>query len=60
MFSILDRVLARFVPTATASAACTKSRYCSDCGQNKFRWVTRTCCLNEGCTYAYATCGRCA
>ncbi|GAA1964757.1 hypothetical protein [Catenulispora subtropica] len=62
MGRIADWLLARIVPTTEAAAGCSTTRVCQDCpypraylGQLK----TTTCCLNEGCSTSYSSCGSC-
>jgi hypothetical protein len=45
MTRLVDRLLARVAPKATASAGCSNYYYCS--GGKRY---LRQCCLNEGCT----------
>ena len=61
MFKILDRVLARFVPTVTASAGCSVTRTCTQCPppRDQAKLTIVTCCLNEGCTTVRKGCGSC-
>lgn len=60
MFRLIDRVVSRLVPQATAAAGCSTVTYCGGCGvTGKMRVIVRTCCLNEGCTYSYGVCGGC-
>ena len=60
MLRIVDRVVARLVPRATAAAGCSSYTYCGPCGAiGKMRVIVRTCCLNEGCGYSYSYCGSC-
>ncbi|WP_433477013.1 hypothetical protein ACQPZP_08130 [Spirillospora sp. CA-142024] len=53
MARLVDRLLARMAPKATASAGCSNYYYCS-----KGLRYQRQCCLNEGChTWVVGACG---
>jgi hypothetical protein len=53
MTRLVDRLLARVAPKATASAGCSRYEYCS----RGLRYL-RMCCLNEGCnTSVIGACG---
>jgi hypothetical protein len=45
MARLVDRLLARVAPKATAAAGCSNYYYCSS-----HNYYLRQCCLNEGCT----------
>lgn len=49
-----ERLLAKLVPSATASAACAPDRWCQDCPHSGGRrqWVT----VQPNCSLAYGTC----
>ena len=44
MARLVDRLLARVAPKATASAGCSNYYYC-----DRHNYYLRQCCLNEGC-----------
>ncbi|MEV5749296.1 hypothetical protein AB0L00_15885 [Actinoallomurus sp. NPDC052308] len=53
MTRLIDRLLARVAPKATASAGCSRSNYCY-----RGLYYLRVCCLNEGCnTAVVGACG---
>ncbi|NDU72410.1 hypothetical protein GWI34_07190 [Actinomadura sp. DSM 109109] len=53
MSRLIDRVLERVAPKATASAGCTNYYYCS----RGLRYL-RQCCLDQGChTVVVGACG---
>jgi hypothetical protein len=60
MLHIVDRVIARLVPQAVASAGCSQRSICIQCAGAHYARATQVCCLNEGCYISWiGTCGGC-
>jgi len=62
MGKLADRLLGLVAPKARVAAGCSVTSWCQDCPAPRSylgQKVTRVCCLNEGCSTSYGSCGGC-